>query len=188
MSHIAGIQEETIVDGLGIRFSVYFSGCSHHCKNCHNPETWDFNYGTEYNEMIDEIIEKIRSNKDVLDGITLSGGDPLHQDNQHDVLDFIRRVKSEFPDMNIWIYTGYKIEQLIGFILCSCGYLYDILNLIDVLVDGEFIEELKDLDLWFRGSSNQRIIDVKKTLEINKGRLMAGDLDNLEIIELDLNK
>lgn len=160
--NIAGFVEETIVDGLGIRSTLYVSGCTHNCPGCHNPETHDFNYGKDYYNEIDNIMNKIEKTYNVLDGITISGGDPLHQNNILCVYDFIQRIRKRFPKLNIWVYTGYTLEELFQ---RADELTTSILHNIDVLVDGRYIEKLKDLDLWFRGSSNQRIIDMNKTFE-----------------------
>lgn len=160
--NIAGFVEETIVDGLGIRSTLYVSGCTHNCPGCHNPETHDFNYGKDYYNEIDNIMNKIEKTYNVLDGITISGGDPLHQNNILCVYDFIQRIRKRFPKLNIWVYTGYTLEELFQ---RADELTTSILHNIDVLVDGRYIEKSKDLDLWFRGSSNQRIIDMNKTFE-----------------------
>lgn len=168
--NISGFVEETIVDGLGLRSTLYVSGCTHNCFNCHNPETHDFYYGKDYFDEIDGIMEKIRKTYDILDGITISGGDPLHPNNLSCVCDFIFRIRENFPKLNIWIYTGYTIEELEH----RDELTMKILHSVDVLVDGKFINDLKDPDLWFRGSSNQRIIDMKNT--IKTGKIVTLDL------------
>lgn len=135
----------TIVDGEGLRTSIYFAGCKHHCKGCHNPESWDFNGGRDM--TIDEILKIIEENRF---NVTYSGGDPLYQN-----LDDLVLLSKKIHDLghNIWLYTGFTIEEL------KKDSKYDeILDNIDVIVDGPFIEEKKDLTLKFRGSSNQRII------------------------------
>lgn len=159
---VSGFVEETIVDGLGLRSTLYVSGCTHNCPGCHNPKTHDFNYGDEYYDVVDSIMEKIGKSANILDGITISGGDPMHPNNLVCVSDFIFRIKRDFPNMNIWIYTGYEIEELFQ---RADNLTTGILHNIDVLVDGRFIEKKKDLDLSFRGSSNQRLIDMKNTFK-----------------------
>lgn len=178
--YISGFVEETIVDGLGIRDTIYVSGCNHNCKGCHNPETHNFKNGKELTkEYKEEIINKI-VNDNVIDGITFSGGDPLEIKNRFEVLNLIKEIRDKRPDLNIWIYTGYLFEDLIVETVRESkeigGIIFDILNNTDVLVDGPFIESKKDLDISFRGSSNQRIIDVKKSLEENN------------VVELELDK
>lgn len=143
---------DTIVDGPGLRTSIYFAGCSHHCKGCHNPESWDFNQGKDYTPSA--LILKLVN----FDKITLSGGDPFDQ-NLQELSEFISTLKRDY-DSNIWCYTGYTFEQLLD--------KKEILKNIDVLVDGPFIKSLKDSTLLFRGSSNQRIIDVKESSKLNK--------------------
>lgn len=175
--NISGFIEETIVDGLGLRSTLYVSGCTHNCPGCQNPETHDFNYGKNYYEEIDSIMEKIKKTANVLDGITISGGDPLHPKNLSCVYDFMYRLRRDFPKLNIWIYTGYTLEELLQ---RDDTFTSVILHNIDVLVDGKYIEKLKDLDLWFRGSSNQRIIDLKKTFK--EGKIVTLDLENQEVL------
>ncbi len=151
---------DSIVDGEGIRSVIWFQGCGHKCPYCQNPETWDFNGGVEVS--IDEMKEKI-SNLEYQHGVTFSGGDPLYQ------LDaFIELAKHVHEcKMNVWVYTGYTYEQLIKLGEKDKKYI-DALKEIDVLVDGPFVQKLKSFNVQFRGSSNQRIIDVQKSLSENK--------------------
>ena len=152
------IKEYDIADGEGVRLTLFVSGCRNHCKGCFQPETWDFNYGKEFTEEVENnILEKL-SNW-CYDGLTLLGGDPFEPENQKVLNPFLKKVKNEFPLKNIWCYTGYIYDKD----LVDGGKKYnddtlDILSNIDVLVDGPFIEELKDITLKFRGSSNQRLI------------------------------
>lgn len=152
-----------MLNGCGLRTVLWVSGCTHACPECHNPITHDFNSGVEFTESaLNEIIEK--SNHDYIQGLTLSGGDPLMPKNLPTVLDVVKKFRSTYPNKTIWVYTGFKFEYLYS------DYRYnEILNLIDVLVDGPFIVKLKNPLLHFRGSSNQRIIDVHKTL-LNMGK------------------
>lgn len=163
--NISGFVEETIVDGLGLRSTLYVSGCTHNCPGCHNPETHDFKYGKDYYDEIDNIMKKIEKTYDILDGITISGGDPLHMNNLVCVYDFIYRLRKNYPKLNIWVYTGYTLEELFQ---RANDLTTSILHNIDVLVDGRYVEELRDLDISFRGSSNQRIIDLNKTFKESK--------------------
>lgn len=157
---IAGIIKESIVDGPGIRYVVFTQGCIHNCRACHNPETHSFDGG--YDKAIDEIIKEILDNP-LLDGITLSGGDPFVQPRES--YNLCKKVKEK--DLNTIVYTGYLYEDLINEAIINQSYM-DLLSLTDILIDGPYIEEEKDMLLKFRGSRNQRIIDVKKSLLENK--------------------
>ncbi|MCR5657442.1 MAG: anaerobic ribonucleoside-triphosphate reductase activating protein [Butyrivibrio sp.] len=160
------IKTTDIANGVGVRTSLFVSGCTHHCKGCFNEETWDFAYGQPFTkEVEDEIIESLRPV--YVTGLTVLGGEPMEVVNQQVVRPFLERVKAELPDKNIWIYSGYTWEELNDAEnkRCHSEDTDKILSMIDVLVDGEFKLDLKDISLRFRGSSNQRVIDVKKTLE-----------------------
>ena len=157
---ILKIFRETISDGPGFRYSIYFSGCSHACPGCHNEESWNPDNG-EYmdDEYFKKIASEINGNK-MLSGITLSGGDPFY--NSEEFLDFLVRLRKETGDIDIWCYTGYTIEQLLhDKVKKEC------LKYINTLVDGRFIQELHSEELSFRGSSNQRIINVKEYIKEN---------------------
>ena len=160
------IKTTDIANGQGVRTSLFVSGCTHHCKECFNAETWDFNFGKPFTkEVEDEIIDSLRP--DFVAGLTILGGEPMEVVNQKVVNPFIKRVKEELPNKNIWIYSGYTWEELTdeNNSRCHSEDTMEILNNIDVLVDGEFVLEQKDISLRFRGSANQRVIDVPKTLE-----------------------
>lgn len=159
---MSGFYDESISNGLGWRAVLFVSGCPHHCPGCHNQAAQDFNYGEEFNE--EEILERIKENS-ILKGITISGGEPLCKENISEVLKFIKDVKEVRPEFNIWCYSGYTIEQLIN---RNDETTNKCLEEIDVLVDGQFIQAKKDPTLKFRGSSNQRIIDMKSTLQTHK--------------------
>ena len=147
------IDKCSVNDGKGIRVVLYCSGCVHHCKGCHNPETWDFDSGKEFDDNAKaELFESL--DKPYIDGITFSGGDPLC--SYDDVFSLILEIREKFPNKNIWVYSGYTLEDLI-----KCGK-EAILEYIDVLVDGRYIEELRDVTLAFRGSKNQRILEKGK--------------------------
>lgn len=161
--NIAGINYESINDGKGVRTVIYVSGCSHKCLHCHNPQTHDFNYGIELtNKLKNEIINNIKK-RPFISGVTLSGGDPLHNNNVLDVFNLCKEIKEIFPEKDIWLYTGYKFENIINDPLRQ-----KLIKLCDVVIDGKYIEELKDITLKWRGSSNQRVIDVKKTIKNKK--------------------
>lgn len=157
--NMAGFYDESISNGIGWRAVLFVSGCPHHCPGCHNKIAQDYNYGEKFNK--EEIINRIMDNS-ILKGVTISGGEPLCRENISEVLDFIKEIKRKRPNFNIWCYTGYTLEQLEernDKITDEC------LKEIDVLVDGRFVEERKDPTLKFRGSSNQRIIDIHETLK-----------------------
>lgn len=155
-----------ISNGPGIRTSLYVSGCRVNCKNCFNKVTWDFLYGKPFTEEVEnEILNSLDSK--YIAGITILGGEPFEMENQRDLFPFIRKIRERFPNKSIWMFSGYTFETI------KNGKRHfentdEILKLIDVLVDGPFVEELKDISLKFRGSSNQRIIDMKKTLKNNE--------------------
>lgn len=160
-----------IANGLGLRTSLFVSGCRHHCKDCFNPQTWSFQFGSPYTvETKNQILQSL--NNPHIQGLTILGGEPMEPENQPDILDLVKTVKEQYPEKDIWIYSGYTIEELTGYSdkfewmthpksIENCR---NILSYTDTLVDGEFVTELHDIRLKYRGSSNQRIIDVKKTL------------------------
>lgn len=155
------IEKTSIANGTGIRVVLWVSGCSLHCRGCHNPETWNVNSGKLFDEEAkQELFEAL--DKPYIQGITFSGGHPLEPENVEEVTNLAREIKEKFPTKDIWLYTGYTLEEIyykeIGRIL-----LY-----IDVLVDGEYIEGQRDLTLKWRGSRNQRVIDIQKTFKENK--------------------
>ena len=164
----ATIKFNDIANGSGIRTSLFVSGCTHRCKGCFNSEAWDFNYGKPFTkEVEDSIIKSLDS--DFIDGLSLLGGEPFEPENQKALYPFIKRVKELYPNKNIWCYTGYLFDkELLSSSRAKIDITKDMLALIDVLVDGKFIEEQKNISLQFRGSENQRIIDVKKSLEQDK--------------------
>lgn len=161
----ATIKTHDVANGPGVRVSIYVSGCNHHCKGCFNPETWDFNYGKEFNqETIDTVLEAM--NKDYIEGITVLGGEPLDPANQNEVATLIKQVKEKYPAKSIWCFTGFDFERdVMDKMYKQFDTTREIIDNLDVLVDGEFKQEKKNLSLRFRGSENQRIIDVPKTLE-----------------------
>lgn len=159
------IKNVDIANGEGIRVSLFVSGCTHHCKNCFNKETWDFNFGKPFTkEVEDSIIEMLSS--DYIDGLSLLGGEPFEPQNQRVLLPFLKRIRKELPDKSVWCYTGYLFDdELLSESRARCECTDEMLSLIDVLVDGEFVQELHNITLAFRGSENQRVIDVQKSLE-----------------------
>jgi anaerobic ribonucleoside-triphosphate reductase activating protein len=157
------IRSEDISNGPGIRVSIFVQGCEHHCSNCFNKETWDFNKGHEYtNETKDGIINLMNNNKVV--GFSILGGEPLQQDKK--LLDLIISIKNKYPNKTIWMWTGYEYENLTEEQLECIKY-------IDVLVDGKYIEKYKCPNELYKGSSNQRIIDIQQTLKTNTIQLYS---------------
>lgn len=157
-----------IANGEGVRVTLFVSGCTHHCKNCFNPETWNFCYGKPFTkEVEDEIIKLLEP--DYIQGLTLLGGEPMEPQNQEALLPLVKRVREVYGNKkNIWCYTGYVLDRdLLGESRAKCEHTRELLENLDVLVDGPFIEDLKNLTLKFRGSSNQRIINVPETLKTN---------------------
>ncbi len=162
------IKKCDIANGLGVRVSLFVSGCTHHCQGCFNPETWDFNYGKKYTfETQKEIIEALK--KDYISGLTLIGGEPFELSNQEVLVDLVRKVKATLPNKNIWCYTGYNYENdLLKPGRAYCQFTNELLSYIDVLVDGPFEINKKNINLKFRGSENQRIILVQESLKNKK--------------------
>lgn len=161
--YIGEILTADCANGLGMRVSVFVSGCRNHCKGCFQPQTWAFDYGIPYDAAVEQqIIEEL--SMPYYDGLTILGGEPFEIENQKTVAQLIRRVKSELPKRNIWMYSGYTYDR--DLVPGGCRYTDvtdEILDQIDILVDGRFVEEKKNLCLKFRGSENQRIIDMKQT-------------------------
>ena len=163
-------------NGLGMRVSLFVSGCTNHCPGCFQPETWDFDYGLVYTPETEQgLMEELA--KSYYDGLTILGGEPFELSNQPEVAKLVRRVKKELPEKTIWMYTGFLYEK--DLVPGGCRYTDvtgEILDNIDILVDGKFVQELKDITLNFRGSSNQRIIDMKKTRAT--GKIIFSQLNN----------
>ena len=163
----ATIKWTDIANGEGVRISLFVSGCTHRCKNCFNAVAWDFAYGTPFDE---EIQEKILNelNFDYIAGLSLLGGEPLEPKNQEALYPFVQKVREKYPKKSIWCYTGFVLDEESGDLKekhKNTSYTKNLIALFDVLVDGPFVEEMKDIRLKFRGSSNQRVIDVQKTLK-----------------------
>ena len=166
--HYGLIRKNDIADGPGVRVSIFVSGCRNHCKGCFQPETWDFDYGEIYTEDTEKAIIEALS-KPYIEGLTLLGGDPMEPENQPWLLGLLQKIKADMPEKNIWCYSGYTLEKLIDKKKpCHTDITVKLLKLIDVLVDGKFEEDKKDLALKYRGSSNQRVIDLKKTFNQKK--------------------
>lgn len=178
----ATIKKTDIANGPGVRVSLFVSGCSHRCKGCFNPETWNFNYGKPFTaEVEDEILEALKPN--YIEGFSLLGGEPFEVENQRSLLSFVKRVKAEFPNKSIWCYSGYLFDRdLTGNSKVNCECTKELLSCIDILVDGEFIEDKKNLNIKFRGSDNQRIIDVQKSLKEGKVCVINDDDPRLNLI------
>ena len=155
------IKKNDIANGFGVRVSLFVSGCRNCCEGCFQPETWDFGYGQPFvKETEDEIMEALRPYW--IQGLSILGGEPMEPENQDVLLPFIKRVKQEYPNKDVWLYSGYSFEELQG---------SEILQLIDVLVDGRFVKKLRDPSLAFRGSRNQRILNVPESLKAGKAIL-----------------
>lgn len=164
----ADIKRIDVANGEGVRVSVFVSGCNHHCKGCFNECAWDFNYGNKFTEQQEEEVLKDLDH-DYISGLTLLGGEPLEPVNQEGLLPLVKKVKEKFPNKKIWCYTGFDFERdVVGKMAKQNETTQELLKYLDVIVDGKFEEEKKDLKLKFRGSSNQRILDVQESLKENK--------------------
>ncbi|MDY3910007.1 MAG: anaerobic ribonucleoside-triphosphate reductase activating protein [Eubacterium sp.] len=175
----ADIKQYDVANGIGVRVSLFVSGCTHHCKECFNKEAWDFDYGKPFTDKeADDIISYLKP--DYVAGLSLLGGEPLEPVNQEGLLPLLRRVHNEYPNKTVWCYTGYLFDRdILGRMCRESDVTKEILSYIDILVDGEFVLERKNLKVNFRGSDNQRIIDVKKSLETGEivhweGEVTAG--------------
>ncbi len=165
----ADIKKVDVANGPGVRVSLFVSGCTHRCEECFNPETWDFSYGSSFGEAeIEKILSALAP--DHIRGLSLLGGEPFEPDNQKAVLELVERVRKELPGKTVWCYSGYLFEEL------AAGKVGDhsrsLLEGLDVLVDGPFVQAKKDLGLRFRGSNNQRIIDVPASLAAGEARMV----------------
>ena len=168
------IKSVDIADGPGVRVSLFVSGCTHHCKGCFQPETWDFEYGEKFTQSVqNDIIEMLKPG--YIHGLTLLGGEPFEPENQRELVGFTEKVRDVYPNKTIWCYTGYLMdEELLKPSRARCEVTDKMLGMIDILVDGEFQEDKKNISLQFCGSENQRIIDVKKSLQEEKIVLWHG--------------
>lgn len=161
--YYGAVKKYDIADGPGVRVSLFVSGCRHHCKGCFQPETWSFTYGAPYTKAVeDEILKALAP--PYIAGLTVLGGEPMEPENQPEVLGLLRAVKAQFPEKTVWCYSGYTYDtdlQPGGMVWTE--HTAQLLSLMDVLVDGEFVEEKKNLALKFRGSENQRLIDLRRS-------------------------
>ena len=170
----AAIKTHDVANGPGVRVSLFVSGCTHHCKGCFNPETWDFAYGSPYTEETEQTVLDA-CDHDYIRGLTLLGGEPFEPENQKALLPLLRRFRARFPDKSVWCYSGYDYERdMLSGQLGDWSVTKEMLSLIDVLVDGEFHQDEKDLTLRFRGSANQRVIDVPRSLQYDQVLLWDG--------------
>lgn len=152
-----------IANGIGVRVTLFVSGCTNHCKNCFQPQTWDFCYGQPFTVDVEDELLKMLS-PTYISGLTLLGGEPFEPENQRSLVPFLRRVKQQYPQKDIWSFSGFTLDEIktIG-AHPHCEVTDEFLSLLDVLVDGRFVDELRDISLRFCGSSNQRIIDMNET-------------------------
>lgn len=169
--HYADIKKVDIANGEGVRVSVFVSGCRHHCKGCFNQIAWDFKYGKEFNDQtIDEIIKDM--DHDYIEGLSLLGGEPLEPENQEGLAKLVERIKEKYPNKNIWCYTGFDFEKDVMGKMCKESQMAQkLVSNLDVIVDGKFDETQMDKTLRFRGSRNQRIIDVQESMKENHIKL-----------------
>ena len=167
------IKRLDVANGIGVRTTLFVSGCRNHCENCFQPQTWAFNYGKPFTrETEDEIIESLKPA--YVRGLTLLGGEPFEPENQRALVPFLKRVRMECPNKDIWCFSGYTLDgELMKASRARCECTDEMLSLIDVLVDGRYVEALRNLALTFRGSENQRIIDLNRTRK--QGRIVLWE-------------
>ena len=165
------VKSVDIANGDGVRVSLFVSGCTHHCPGCFNPETWDFGYGVPFDRGAEERIMRLLD-RSYINGLSLLGGEPFEPENQRGVLELIRRVKSETQGKTVWIYSGFTYEELLSASRAALPTAREILLAADILVDGRYDKNLRNISLAFRGSENQRIIDLRKTAE--KGEVVLA--------------
>ena len=161
--HYGEIKNCDIANGEGVRVTIFVSGCTNHCKNCFQPQTWDFDYGKPFTEETEAELFRLLAPR-YIRGLTLLGGEPFEPENQRALLPFLRKLRRELPEKTVWAFTGFTWEELhTEGSHPRCEVTDELLNLIDVLVDGRYVEELKDIGLRFRGSGNQRLLDLNAT-------------------------
>ena len=170
--HYGEIKNCDIANGEGVRVTLFVSGCTNHCKNCFQPQTWAFDYGQPFTAETEAELFRLLSPR-YIRGLTLLGGEPFEPENQRALLPFLRRLRRELPEKTIWAFTGFTWEELhTEGSHPRCEVTDELLSLIDVLVDGRYVEELKDIGLRFRGSSNQRLLDLNATRASGKLTLL----------------
>lgn len=175
----ATIKARDVANGPGVRTVLFVSGCTHHCKGCFQPETWDFSYGNPFTDVEEQAILQHLS-PDFMAGLTLLGGEPLEPQNQAVLLPFLQKVREKYSEKSIWCFTGYTLEtDILAKKLGDWDVTSQLLSLIDVLVDGEFIEAQKNLNLRFRGSSNQRLLDLPATLKEHRAILWTDGSERI---------
>ena len=170
--HYGEIKNCDIANGEGVRVTLFVSGCTNHCKNCFQPQTWDFDYGKPFTEETEAELFRLLAPR-YIRGLTLLGGEPFEPENQRALLPFLRKLRRELPEKTVWTFTGFTWEELhTEGSHPRCEVTDELLNLIDVLVDGRYVEERKDIGLRFRGSSNQRLLDLNATRASGKLTLL----------------
>ena len=174
-----------VANGEGVRISLFVSGCTHHCKDCFNPQTWSFTYGQPFTEETEKTILELLEPA-YIDGITLLGGEPMEPDNQRALLPLLKKIRQLYPQKSVWCFTGYTLDEDLWHPDGStpesrayCEVTDEMLSYIDVLIDGEFVAALKNISLRFRGSENQRIIDMEKTRAAGKTVLWGSKNDDV---------
>ena len=171
----ADIKHCDVANGPGVRVSLFVSGCTHHCKECFNPETWDFDYGKPFtDETIKQILKYLAP--EYIKGLTLLGGEPFEPENQRALVPFLRRVRAQYPDKDIWAYSGFTLDKelTVDGTHPRCEVTDEMLSLIDILVDGRYVDAQRNISLRFRGSENQRIIDMDRTRAAGRIVLWEG--------------
>ena len=166
--HYGEIKDCDIANGPGVRVSLFVSGCTNHCENCFQPQTWDFCYGQPFTEETEEKILSMLSPA-YIKGLTILGGEPFEPKNQERLLPFVKKVREAYPNKTIWSFSGFTYEELCDTsAYANCEYTDELLSLIDVLVDGRYVEKLRNISLRFRGSENQRLINIPETKRAGK--------------------
>ena len=170
------IKKNDIANGIGVRVSLFVSGCTHRCKNCFNQQTWDFNFGKPFTKETENEIIKALS-PEWIDGLTVLGGEPFEPSNQKELAPLLKRIRETYPEKDIWCYSGYLLdEELLKPSRARCEYTDEMLKYIDVLVDGEFVQEKRNLMINYRGSTNQRIIKVQASLK--EGKIILSEYND----------